>query len=96
MVSPGEITCPSNSQNDQAFIKAVVQGLMDVGNGRVMKLAEAKAKQSSGYLNVDAKYPQETSAILKMLEQSQQAVNQGKTISSVEAFSKLRQRRGLI
>lgn len=69
MVSPGEITCPSNSQNDQAFIKAVVQGLMDVGNGRVMELAEAKAKLSSGYLNVDAKYPQETSAILKMLEQ---------------------------
>lgn len=96
MVSPGESTCPSNSQNDQAFIKAVVQGLMAVGNGRVMELAEAKAKLSSVYLNVDAKYPQETSAILKMLEQSQKAVNQDKTISSAEAFSELRQLRGLI
>jgi hypothetical protein len=94
MVSPDESTSPSNSQSDLAFIKAVIQRLMDVGNGRVMELTEAKAKLSSGYLNIDAKYLQETSANLKMLEQSRQAIDQGKTISCVEAFSELRRRRG--
>lgn len=96
MVLPDESTSPSNIQSDKAFIKAVVQGLMDVGNGLVMELTEAKAKLSNDFPNADAKQTQETSAILQMLEQSQQAVSQGKIISSVEAFSYLRQRRGLV
>jgi prevent-host-death family protein len=37
----------------------------------------------------------ETLALLKMLAQSQQAVNEGKTMSSEDAFTKLRQRRAL-
>lgn len=37
----------------------------------------------------------ETLALLKMLAQSQQAVNKGKIISSEDAFSKLRQHRSL-
>lgn len=35
-------------QEESAFIKAVAQGLMDVKNGRVMELAEAKAKLGIG------------------------------------------------
>ena len=38
---------------------------------------------------------QETLALLKMLAQSQQAVTQGKAVSSVDAFSRLRAQRGL-
>jgi prevent-host-death family protein len=38
---------------------------------------------------------QETLAMLKMLAHSQQAVTQGKTISSADAFSRLRAQRGL-
>lgn len=37
----------------------------------------------------------ETLALLKILAQSQQAVSSGKTVTSAEAFSQLRQRRGL-
>jgi prevent-host-death family protein len=37
----------------------------------------------------------ETLALLKILAQSQQAVSNGKTVTSAEAFSQLRQRRGL-
>ena len=37
----------------------------------------------------------ETLALLKMLSQSQQAVNKGKIMSSEDAFSKLRQHRAL-
>ncbi len=96
MVLPDESTSLSNTQSDQAFIKAVIEGLMDVGNGRVMELTEAKAKLSSDFPNAGVKLAQETSAILLMLQQSQQAASQGKIISSVEAFSYLRQRRGLV
>jgi len=38
---------------------------------------------------------QETLALLKMLAQSQQAISLGKTVSSAEAFSRLRAQRGL-
>lgn len=38
---------------------------------------------------------QETLALLKMLAQSQQALAEGKTVSSEQAFAQLRQRRGL-
>jgi len=38
---------------------------------------------------------QETLALLKMLAQSQQAVNLGQTVSSTDAFSQLRAQRGL-
>jgi prevent-host-death family protein len=38
---------------------------------------------------------QETLALLKILAQSQQAVNLGKTVSSADAFSRLRAQRGL-
>lgn len=38
---------------------------------------------------------QETLALLKILAQSQQAVGLGKTVSSADAFSQLRARRGL-
>lgn len=34
-------------------------------------------------------------ALLKLLAQSQQAVKEGKIVSSTEAFARLRQRRGL-
>jgi PHD/YefM family antitoxin component YafN of YafNO toxin-antitoxin module len=44
---------------------------------------------------VDYEQTQETLALLKILAQSQQAVAQGKTLSSAEAFEQLRQRRGL-
>jgi len=37
----------------------------------------------------------ETLALLKILAQSQQAVSNGKTVTSAEACSRLRQRRGL-
>jgi len=37
----------------------------------------------------------ESLALLKMLSQSQQAVKEGKLISSEQAFAQLRQRRGL-
>jgi prevent-host-death family protein len=37
----------------------------------------------------------ETLALLKLLAQSQQAVSEGKTVTSAEAFSMLRQRREL-
>ena len=39
---------------------------------------------------------QETLALLKLLMHSQQAVGEGKTVTSSEAFAKLRQRRGLL
>jgi prevent-host-death family protein len=44
----------------------------------------------------DYEQTQETLALLKILAQSQQAVAQGKTVSSAEAFKQLRQRRGLV
>lgn len=43
----------------------------------------------------DYEQTQETLALLKMLAQSQQALSEGKTVSSEEAFSRLRKRRGL-
>lgn len=36
------------NQEERVFMKAVTQGLMDVKNGRVMELAEAKAKLGIG------------------------------------------------
>ncbi len=96
MVLPAESTNPSHIQSDQAFIKAVVQGLMDAENGCVMELTKVKAKLCSDFPNVDVKPIQENSAILQIFEQSLQAVSQGKTISSVEAFAYLLQRRGLV
>jgi prevent-host-death family protein len=44
---------------------------------------------------VDYEQTLETLALLKLLAQSQQAVNESKTVTSSEAFSKLRKRRGL-
>ena len=35
-------------QEERAFMKAVAQGMMDVKNGRVMELAEVKAKLGIG------------------------------------------------
>ncbi|MGY6275371.1 hypothetical protein [Methylomonas sp. MgM2] len=95
MVLSNGSTSSGNTQSDQAFVKAVVQGLMDVGKGRVMELAEAKAILSSDYPNSDTKQTQETLALLKMLVQSQQALAEGNTFSSEEAFSRLRERRDL-
>jgi len=43
----------------------------------------------------DYERTQETLALLKVLAQSQQAVSDGKTVTSAEAFAQLRQRRGL-
>jgi prevent-host-death family protein len=37
----------------------------------------------------------ESLALLKLLAQSQQAIKEGKVVSSAEAFAQLRQRRGL-
>ncbi|OAI21003.1 MULTISPECIES: type II toxin-antitoxin system Phd/YefM family antitoxin [Methylomonas] len=42
----------------------------------------------------DYEQTQETLAFLKMLAQSQQALAEGKTVSSAEAFTRLRERRG--
>ncbi len=36
------------NQEERAFMKAVAQGLMDVKNGRVMDLADVKAKLGIG------------------------------------------------
>lgn len=36
------------NQEERVFMKAVAQGLMDVKNGRVMELAEVKAKLGIG------------------------------------------------
>ncbi|NOQ35292.1 MAG: type II toxin-antitoxin system prevent-host-death family antitoxin [Methylococcaceae bacterium] len=44
---------------------------------------------------IDYEQTQETLALLKLLAQSQKAVSENKTINSTEAFSQLRQRRGL-
>ena len=44
----------------------------------------------------DYEQTQETLALLKMLAQSQQALAEGKTLSSQQAFAQLRQRRGLV
>lgn len=44
----------------------------------------------------DYEQTQETLSLLKMLAQSQQAFAEGKTVSSEEAFSRLRERRGLV
>jgi predicted transcriptional regulator len=35
-------------QEERAFMKAVAQGLMDMKNGRLMELAEVKAKLGIG------------------------------------------------
>lgn len=43
----------------------------------------------------DYEQTQETLALLKILAQSQQALADGKTVSSEEAFARLRERRGL-
>ena len=43
----------------------------------------------------DYEQTQETLALLKMLAQSQQALAEGKTVSSEQTFAQLRQRRGL-
>ncbi len=43
----------------------------------------------------DYEQTQETLALLKMLAQSQQALEEGKSLSSQQAFAQLRQRRGL-
>jgi prevent-host-death family protein len=44
---------------------------------------------------VDYEQTLETLALLKLLAQSQQAVSEDKAVTSAEAFSMLRQRRGL-
>ena len=44
---------------------------------------------------VDYEHTQDSLALLKMLAQSQQAVIEGKVVSSAEVFKRLRQRRGL-
>lgn len=44
----------------------------------------------------DYEHTLETLALLKMLAQSQQAVSDGKTVTSAEAFSQIRQRRDLV
>ncbi|SJM92564.1 hypothetical protein CRENPOLYSF2_2770004 [Crenothrix polyspora] len=44
---------------------------------------------------VDYEQTLETLALLKLLAQSQQAVNESKIVTSSEAFSRLRKRRGL-
>jgi prevent-host-death family protein len=43
----------------------------------------------------DYEQTQETLALLKMLTQSQQALTEGKSLSSQQAFAQLRQRHGL-
>ena len=47
------------------------------------------------YLVAEYEHMQEPLALLKMLAQSQQAVSSGKTVSSADAFSRLRAQRGL-
>lgn len=88
-----ESNSPGDNPSDQAFINAVVQGLMDVKHGRLMELAEVKAKLASDNVHEGGR---QALALLDVLEQSQQTVSLGMTVTSVDAFAYLRQRRGLL
>ena len=67
-------------------LKADHQPMVITQNGEAAMVVQSVA---------DYEQTQETLALLKMLAQSQQAFTEGKTLSSAEAFSRLRERRGL-
>jgi prevent-host-death family protein len=67
-------------------LKATHQPMVITQNGEAAMVIQSVA---------DYEQTLETLALLKMLAQSQQAVSNGKTVTSAEAFSQLRQRRGL-
>jgi prevent-host-death family protein len=68
-------------------LKASHQAMVITQNGEAAMVIQSVA---------DYEQTQETLALLKILAQSQQAASQGKTVSSAEAFTQLRQRRGLL
>lgn len=67
-------------------LKAGHQPMIITQNGEAAMVVQSVA---------DYEQTQETLALLKILAQSQQALEEGKAVSSEEAFSRLRQRRGL-
>ncbi|MGJ0489730.1 type II toxin-antitoxin system Phd/YefM family antitoxin [Methylobacter sp.] len=67
-------------------LKATHQPIIITQNGEAAMVIQSVA---------DYEQTLETLALLKILAQSQQAVSNGKTVTSAEAFSQLRQRRGL-
>ena len=62
------------------------QAIIITQNGRATMVVQSVAEYER---------MQETLALLKRLAQSQQAVTQGKTVSSTDAFSRLQAQRGL-
>jgi prevent-host-death family protein len=66
-------------------LKATHQPIIITQNGEAAMVIQSVA---------DYEQTLETLALLKILAQSQQAVSNGKTVTSAEAFSQLRQRRG--
>lgn len=67
-------------------LKATHQPMVITQNGEAAMVIQSVA---------DYEQTLETLALLKILAQSQQAVSNVKTVTSAEAFSQLRQRRGL-
>jgi prevent-host-death family protein len=67
-------------------LKATHQPMVITQNGEAAMVIQSVA---------DYEQTLETLALLKRLAQSQQAVSNGKTVTSAEAFSQLRLRRGL-
>ncbi|WP_427551859.1 type II toxin-antitoxin system Phd/YefM family antitoxin (plasmid) [Methylomonas sp. MS20] len=67
-------------------LKTSHQPLVITQNGEAAMVVQSVA---------DYEQTQESLALLKMLAQSQQALAEGNTVSSEEAFSRLRKRRGL-
>jgi prevent-host-death family protein len=67
-------------------LKATHQPIIITQNGKAAMVIQSVA---------DYEQILETLALLKILAQSQQAVSNGKTVTSAEAFSQLRLRRGL-
>ena len=67
-------------------LKATHQPMVITQNGEAAMVIQSVA---------DYEQTLETLALLKLLAQSQQAVSEGKTVTSAEAFAQLRQRRGL-
>jgi hypothetical protein len=67
-------------------LKASGQAMIITQNGEATMMAQSVA---------ECERMQEALALLKMLEQSQQAAGLGKTVTSVDGFSQLWARRGL-
>ena len=67
-------------------LKTTHQSMIITQNGEAAMVIQSVA---------DYEQTLDTLALLKLLAQSQQAVSEGKTVTSAEAFAQLQQRRGL-